>query len=116
MAVIVQTSPVKGTGTPSNLTRSVLSASDTLTYNQGSKQVLVLFNTTAAAVTVTLTGSLASTVTPPGFGGTVSVAGGKAIIVPASGTTHVELDDIYAFLQGNVTVTNGTGLTAHLYN
>jgi hypothetical protein len=116
MAVITQTSSVKGSGIPAQLARSVLTASDTLTYSQGSRQVLILFNTTASPVPVTLTGSAATTVTPPGFGGTVSVAAGKVVTVPASSTTHVELDDIYAFLQGTVTVTGGTGLTAHLYN
>lgn len=116
MAAIIQ---VDATGLPTvpvTLTRTPLTAgTDTLTYVQGTKQQLVLWNTTAAPVTVTLVGSAATTVTPPGYGGTISVAAGKAILVPLSATVIVDLDDIYAYLQGNVTLTGGLGLTAHLY-
>lgn len=115
MAAITQTIPATAVNGPVNITRTVLGASDTLTYNQGSKQQLFLFNTTAAAVNVTITGSLATTISPEGYGGTLSVAGGKVITVPASGSTLVDLDDLSAFLVGSVTLTNGTGLTAHLY-
>jgi hypothetical protein len=49
MAAITQ-SLVKDAGVPVNLTRLAMSASDTLTYNQGTGQVLVLYNTTAGAL------------------------------------------------------------------
>jgi hypothetical protein len=114
MAAITQTNALDQ-GVPVNITRTVLSASDTLTYFAGSKQQLFLFNTTASPVTVTLVGSGATTISPAGYGGTISVAAGKAIVVPASGSTLVDLDDISAYLVGNVTVTGGTGVTAHLY-
>lgn len=116
MAAITQ-SLVKDAGVPVNLNRLTMSASDTLTYNQGTGQVLVLYNTTAAAVTIAMTGSgMAPAITVPGIGGTMSLTGGKSVTVPANGTTVVDLDDIYQYLQGgNVTITNGTGLTAHLY-
>lgn len=114
MAVITQTSATDG-NQPATLTRIALSASDTLTYVQGSKQTMFLYNTTAALVTVTFTGSAATSISPPGYGGSISVAGGKAIAVPANGSVLLELDDIYAYLQGTVTVTGGTGVTAHLY-
>lgn len=120
MAVIAATSGVLGSGSNGavNLTRTTLTASDTFTYVQGAGQVLSLYNTTASLVTVTLVGSAPTPLTPSGFGGTVSTAGGKAIAVPASGWTSVELDDIWAFLTGNgtVTATGGTGLVAALYN
>jgi len=114
MAVITQVNATDG-GLIATLTRTVLSASDTLTYTAGSKQTLVLFNTTAALVTATIIGSAATTISPPGFGGTISVAAGRAIAVPASSTVLVELDDISAYLVGNITITGGIGLTAHLY-
>lgn len=116
MAAITQVDNATATTVaPVTLTRTVLSASDTLTYNQGTRQQLVLFNTTASPVTVTITGSTATTITPPGYGGTVSVASGKAVLVPATSTVLVDLDDIYAYLQGNITLTGGVGVTAHLY-
>lgn len=114
MAVITQTSATDG-GNAANLARTTLSASDTLTYTAGSRQVVVLYNTTASLVTATIVGSLATTISPAGFGGTISVAAGKAISVPASATVLVELDDISAYLVGAITITGGVGLTAHLY-
>lgn len=116
MAAITQ-STVKEAGVPVNLTRLAMSASDTLTYTQGAGQVLVLYNTTAAGVTVAISGNaMPATITVPGVGGTMSLAGGKSVTVPANGATVVDLDDIYQYLVGgNVTITNGTGLVAMLY-
>ena len=114
MAVITQTSATDGSFA-ATLTRTVLSTSDTLTYTAGARQTLVLFNTTASLVTATIVGSAATTITPVGFGGTISVAAGRAIAVPASSTVMVELDDMSAYLVGNITITGGVGLTAHLY-
>ena len=114
MAVITQTIATDG-GAPATLARTVMSASDTLTYTAGSKQTLVFYNTTASLVTATIIGSAATTIAPIGFGGTISVAAGKAISVPASSTVLVELDDISSFLQGTISITGGVGLTAHLF-
>lgn len=114
MAVIAQTNATDG-GSAATLTRTVLSASDTLTYTAGSRQVLVLYNTTASLVTATIIGSGATTISPAGYGGTISVAAGKPIAVAASSTVLVELDDMSAYLVGNITITGGVGLTAHLY-
>lgn len=114
MALITQTQATDGP-LASILARTVLSASDTLVYTAGGKQVLVLFNTTATLVTATIIGSTASTISPAGYGGTISVAAGKPIAVPASSTVMVELDDMYSFLLGTVSITGGVGLTAHLY-
>ena len=97
------------------LPRTAMTTSDTLTYVQGSNQVLVMYNTTAGAINVTFTGSSAGTIAPAGYGGTISVAGGKVVTVPASSTVLLALDDISAYLQGTITITNGTGLTAHLF-
>lgn len=114
MAVITQTFATDGPNA-ATLVRTTLSASDTLTYTAGSKQVVIFYNTTASAVTATITGSAATTITPAGYGGTISVAAGKAIVVGASATVMVELDDIFAYLVGSITITGGVGLTAHLY-
>lgn len=115
MAAIAQNSNASGDFKEVTLTRSVMSASDTIPYVAGSGQVLVMFNTTAAAVTVTINGSVAGQLQPAGYGGIISLAAGKAITVPASGTTYLALDDISAYLGGTVTITGGTGLTAHLF-
>jgi len=117
MAVIAQTTGVLAVGSgPTNVTRTTLTASDTLTYQQGGGQQLSLYNTTASPVTVTLTGSAPGTASLPGYG-PVSAAGGRAITVPANGWAVVKLDDIALYLasNGTVTVTNGTGLSAALY-
>jgi hypothetical protein len=104
------------TAMPVTITRNALSASDTLTYIDGRGQILELYNTTGSPVVVTITGSTATTVAPSGYGGTVSVSAGKAVTVPATSTVAVNLDQIAAFLSGTITLTGGTGVTAHLYN
>jgi len=115
MAVIAQTDFRNTTGA-TTIARTVLSASDTLVWNgDGTRQILELYNTTASPVVVTIDGSSSTTISPPGFGGTVDVSAGKAVTVPASSTVAVELGKISAFLQGTVAVTGGVGVTAHLY-
>ncbi len=100
-----------------NLTRLALGASDTLTYVSGANQYVGMYNTTASPVVVAFTGTAPTTLTIQGYGGDVSTSGGKAITVPASGFTLLNLDDIGAFLTGTgtVTVTGGTGVTAVLF-
>lgn len=117
MAVIAQTVGVTNGSTPVNLTRVTLTASDTLTYSSGAKQMLILTNPTASVITATLVGTAPEAVLVPRYGGTVSTSGGKAIAIPANGATAVPLDTIGAFLAGNgtVTVTGGTGAYASLY-
>jgi hypothetical protein len=114
MATITQTNVGKGGGAK-NITLTTLTSSDTFSYQQGAGQVLILFNTTGSPVTATITGSAATTISPSGFGGTVSVASGKAVTVPANGMTLLNLDDISAFLKGTITVTGGTGLEAAVH-
>lgn len=118
MALIAQSQNAKSSTAAFNLTPATLTASDTLVYAQGAGQVLQLFNTTAAIVTVTLTGSAPTPLSPAGYGGTVSTSGGKAVAVPANGWTYVNLDAISAFITGAapVAVTGGVGVKAALYN
>lgn len=117
MALIAQTNGVSNSTAPVNLTRVTLTASDTLTYTPGAKQMLVLTNPTASIVTATLTGTAPTPVFPAGYGGSVSTSGGKAVAIPANGSTLVPLDSISAFLAGTgaVTVTGGTGAFAVLF-
>lgn len=110
MAAIVQTT--RGAG-PFNPTKTTLTASDTLTWVNGSAQELVLYNTTASIVNLVIDGAGGTVVPISGTGGaTFSVAAGLTVAVPANGFTVVELDKIPAYLQGAVAVTAGTGVVA----
>lgn len=113
MATITPTSINQGV--PFTPASTVLTASDTLAYKPSTKQLLVLVNTTASPVVVTIDGAGGTTIAPAGFGGTVSVAAGKAITVAANGFQAIKLVDISAFLQGVVAVTGGVGVTAILF-
>lgn len=110
MAVIAQQN--MKVGVPTTITTTAAAATpstDTLTYNAGTYQMLEIRNTTAGVLTCTITGSAATTISPDGYGGTVSVAGGKVVSVPANGTVIVALDSIKSFLQGNITtLSSGT--------
>jgi hypothetical protein len=96
------------------VTETALGASDTLTYSSGGRQLLILRNPTGASVAVTIDGSAGTTISPSGYGGTVSVASGKTINVAAGATRCVNLDTISAFCQGTVAVTGGTGVYASI--
>lgn len=113
MATITPTSVNQGV--PFAPVVTTLTASDTLAYKKSTKQLLVLTNTTASPVVVTIDGDGGTTIAPAGYGGTVSVSTGKAITVAASGVQAVKLSDISAFLQGVVAVTDGVGVTAILF-
>lgn len=113
MAVIAITPNSVGATT---LTRTTLSASDTLAYTPGSNQQLYLANNSGAAIgPVTITGSAApATYMIPGTGGTtISPSAGKSLgSLPANTTIEISLDDLSLYLQGTVTITGGTGLIA----
>ena len=113
MAIIAATS-VRGAGGPASATVTVLTASDTLVYKPKQSQVLVLRNDTGASKTVNIDGDTSTTISPSGYGGTISVAGGKDIVIADGATSFVRLSDIKAFLNGVVTVTGGTGVEAML--
>lgn len=114
MAAIPQTSAFADK-IPTTVANITLSASDTMTYERGSGQIMVLYNPTAGTISPKFTGSTSTTISPDGYGGTVSVAAGKTVAVPAGATVVVHLDDIYTYLSGNVTVTLGTGVIAQLF-
>ncbi|MES2349973.1 MAG: hypothetical protein V4641_20605 [Pseudomonadota bacterium] len=104
------------TAAPFNASVNTLGASDTLAYDPKKNQTIEFRNTTASPVVVALDGADASAAFPvPGTGGTtVDLSAGKQVTVPGviGATTVVPLNTLSNYLQGAVTVTNGTGLTA----
>lgn len=100
---------------PFTATGTVLGADDTITYDAKRRQLLVLTNTTGGALTATVDGAAGTAVAVGGLG-SVSVAAGLAIAVPAGQSRAVLLSTIAAYCQGVVHVTGGTGLTAQLIN
>ena len=110
MAVIAANA--RGVSTPTTLTKTVLSAADTLVYKPTVSQALFLYNTTAGSLTATIDGNAGTTISPRGLGGTVDVSAGKPIVVAAGELVMVDLQSISAFLQGTVNVTGGATLTA----
>ena len=113
MATIVPTS-LGGSGFKT-ITETTMTASDTLVYTPGAGQILHLRNTTAGALTVTITGStsVAQTYTE---GGTVNYAAGlsSGSIAATTGDVMLKLDVHAGYLQGTVTLTGGTGIKASI--
>lgn len=115
MAVIKSVAP-QGTNGKFAVAPTALTGADTLVYNAGKLQTLYLYNTTAGAVTVTIDGDAGTTVSPPGLGGTVSVAAGYAVAIAAGALQAVALSSIKSFLSGTVNVTGGVaGVTAWIH-
>lgn len=94
---------------------TTLSADDTITIAANKKQLLVLRNTTAGSLTVTVDGDGGTTVSVPGLGN-VSVAAGYAIVVGAGLSVAVVLSTISAYCKGVVHLTGAATLTAQLFN
>lgn len=112
MAVIKSVTP-QATNGKFNVAPTALTGTDTLVYSAGKLQTLYLYNTTANAVTVTIDGDGATTVTPSGLGKSVDVSAGYAIAIAAGTLQAVALPSIRAYLTGTVAVTGGVaGVTA----
>lgn len=93
--------------------KTVLTASDILTYDGTKDQELILYNITASAVVVTIDGAGGTTVPVPNTGNAAfSVAAGLAVTVPANDFQIVRLPAVSAYLQGIVAVTGGVGVVA----
>lgn len=83
---------------------------DTLVYTPDTNQELMLYNTSASPVVVTIDGSAGTTVVVPDTAGaTLSVAAGLAVTVAANSFAVVALDKAKAFLNGTVAITAATG-------
>jgi hypothetical protein len=112
MATLAKTNiNVAGAFTPTKLS---LGSSDTFTYTPGTNSILVLYNTTASPITVTIDGASGTTVPVPNTGATLDVSAGIAITVPANAYKAVRLDTISAYLNGTIAMTGGTGVDAVL--
>ena len=112
MASIAATS-MTGSGSRA-ITKTTMTASDTIVYSPDRNPILILNNITAGALTVTLDGSGGTTVPVIGVG-SVSVASGYATASIAAGAMHaIPLNSISAYLQGTIAITGGTGIAASL--
>ncbi|MDP1620409.1 MAG: hypothetical protein Q8K33_24195 [Cypionkella sp.] len=108
--------PSVGGGTGARaVVETTMTASDTLVFRQGAGQMLRLRNTTAGALTVTLTGADAVSANILG-GGVVNYAAGitSGVIAATTGDVVIPLDSIFNYLQGVITLTGGTGIKASI--
>ncbi len=110
MAVIASNTVSKTV--PTTLTKTTLSASDTLVYSSGTRQVLNLHNSTGGSLTVLIDGSGGTTVSPAGLGAPVDVSAGFSVTVAAGAHKAIYLDAISAYLQGTVTLTGAATMIA----
>ena len=114
MATIAST--LRNKYTAYTVTSTTMTASDTLTYVSGNGQELEVTNPTGSPIVLTIVGSGATTITPAGYGGSISVAAGKPFTIAANSTQNIPLDGHSAFLAGTISLTGGTGLVARLIN
>lgn len=114
MATIVKTS----TGGKSSraATMTTMTASDTLTYEPGTGQLLYMRNPTGGALTPVLNGSTNTTAVVTG-GPDISTTSGVtlAAVAATTGSVMVPLDTIASYLQGTITITGCTGMIAVLF-
>lgn len=94
---------------------TVMTASDTITYDPNFKQLLVVRNGTAGALTLVIDGSDGTTVVKPGIG-VFNVSAGLSVPLPVGETRAIDLGTISDYLQGVVTLTGGTGASLQLFN
>ena len=88
-----------------------LSTNNQIDYKQGGKQILILENTGATAVTVVIKGAQATTVILPRLGETKNVASGFSVVLAPTSRQHLALINISEYLKGAITVTGGTAAT-----
>lgn len=94
---------------------TVMTASDTITINPTAKQLLVLRNGTAGALTPKIDGDGGTTVNVPGLG-VVDVSAGYTFTLAAGETKAVILSTIAHYCKGVVTITGATGVSAQLFD
>jgi hypothetical protein len=100
---------------PFPATPTTLTASDTITFDPRFKQLLVVRNGTAGALTLNIDGDGVTAVLKPGLG-SVSVAAGLNIPLAAGETRAVVLSTISDYCQGVVTLTGALGASLQLFN
>ena len=115
MAAITATN-IQGTGWKA-ATKTTLGASDTLTYDPSTNQILFLYNVTAGPLTPKIDGDGASAAIPvPGYGTVDATPGLTASSVAAGAAVAIVLKANSAFTKGTVTITGGDGMYAYLLN
>lgn len=89
-------------------------SSDGFTYNTGKDALLILRNPTGGAISPTIDGDGADTVSVPGVG-SVDISSGYAVgSIAAGDAVCIRLDTIAEYLAGTITISSGTGLVAAL--
>lgn len=111
MGTIIPTAISAGTN---EITETTLTSSDTFVYAADKRQVLILNNVTAGALTVNIDGDGASSVKVPGVGLVDISAGYSTGELAAGDVVAIPLDSIKAYLTGTIAVTGGTGIAASL--
>lgn len=111
MAVIASSKMSAGAAV---VTETTLTASDTLVYVSSGRQVLILKNGTAGALTVNIDGDGASTVNVGGVGSIDISSGFSTGAIAAGAVRAIQLDGIKAYLAGTIAITGGAGITATL--
>lgn len=102
-----------GVNTPSTITETALTGTDTFVYD--SSATLVLRNSTASSVTVTLRGSLATGNKLCDGGGIVDLSVPLSIALPAGSVKSVRLGSIRDILTGTIAVAGGVaGVFAYI--
>ncbi len=88
-------------------------SSDTFTFSAGKTAILILSNETGGSLSPVITGSTATTATCDGIG-SIDLTGGTDIFGAIADGTKVALrvGVVSQYLQGTITITGGTGLTA----
>lgn len=112
MATVTATD-MSGSGDRTVTTTTLDGSSDGFTYQSG-QATLILANATGAPVTPTLTGANATVVGVDGIG-EVDVSTGYTPSEIADGTTvAIPLSTIRRYLDGDITISSGSGLEAQL--
>lgn len=102
-----------GVNTPSTITETALTGTDTFVYDASG--TLVVRNSTAGSVTLTITGSTATTTKIVDGGGTVPLSPGVSIVVAAGAVKAIKLGSIRDFLTGTISVAGGVaGVFAYI--
>lgn len=90
---------------------TTLTASDTLTFQPTRTQILLVTSVTGG--TLLIDGDGGTSINVPQIG-SVNVATGKSIVIPANGSKIITLSTIAAYCQGTVTLSGATGAKVRL--
>lgn len=113
MATITETNGT-GRGVVSLTETTLTGTADTFTYRSGSRQLLILRNATAGALSPVIDGDGGTTVSVDGLG-VVTVSGGYAVgSIPAGEVRAIPLDTIKSYLAGTIAITSATGIVASI--